>query len=340
MSSMKRVYLVKLCLCANPYLPVFFVLLASNGISRSAASTAIAIGTLAMFVGDVLTSALSDRFGPRRVVAVCGLFQAIAIGLLPSCSSVGELCWIEVMIGLTFPAMHGADSKWLRHLSTSPSAERWSHSIAWTSQLLSAAVGGMLLFRPTYACYLSAAIYVFGAFQTQRLPDIKHDLIRVCDHRQPQAIRAVLTPERLQDTIVFSLLLGTVNSVPWLLQLHASAMYTDHPFVFCLIQMLGAVLSIAGSLFHNSGTRKRVIVVLVLIIASVYIYAVQKFSSPILWLPIAAGMVLRGSVSVAARESVLAGIDSTGPVASVTMIVNAQSKVVQAVLLAILGRAV
>lgn len=338
MSSVRRVYLTKLCLCANPYLPVFFVLLASNGISRNAASSAVAIGTMAMFAGDALTSALSDRFGPRRVVAVCGLLQALAVAFLPSCSTVTELCWLEVLIGLAFPAIHGADSKWLRHLSEGASGERGNQSITWTSQLLSAAVGGTLLSHPTYACYLSGLLYVIGAALTLTLPDIARRLQCTTGSQRVTSLWSVLTRDRIHSIMSFAVLLGAVNTAPWLLQFHASAMYESQPVAFCLVQVLGAGLSIVGAAYHTE-TRTRVMFFLICLFAIVYAFASWQDTSPLIWLPIAAGMILRGSVSVAARDVVLSGIESTGPMATLTTTLNAQSKVVQATLLALLGNA-
>lgn len=332
MNSIFRVYATKTCLCANPYVPVFFVVLTRNGLNEAEVASAIALGTLTMLLGDGLTGLLSDCFGPRRVVSICGVLQGISICSLPWCHNVTTLYGVEILIGLTFPAIHGADSKWLRRLDVDCHSERLNQAMTWSSQLISGIIGGMLVLHPDLVCMMSAAIYASGAMICLTLPDISSDRTVPRDDQSKTEFR-VFTWSRIGAIMLFGILLGCTNAVPWLLQFHASTSWSGHPMIFAGIQVAGSALSIAGSFFHGRLLPGRIACVGTIVIVMVYPVLAVRDSTVLIWIPIGVGMLLRGSLSVAARESVLSGIPADAPVASLVATVNAQSKLAQAVCL-------
>jgi MFS family permease len=117
-----------------------------------------------MIVGDFLTIFLVDRFGPKRPIICAACIQSISVLLLVNCNSPAMLNVIEILIGLSFPAILGADSKWLRAVCPKNARyEKYNQMTFWGAQVLSAGIGASLINNPEVAHYVSASCYLLGA---------------------------------------------------------------------------------------------------------------------------------------------------------------------------------
>ncbi|MDQ3700592.1 MAG: hypothetical protein M3442_06695 [Chloroflexota bacterium] len=324
-------------MCSNIYLVVFFKLLVRNGLSLEEILQAIAVGTVAMVLGDGLTSHLVDRYGPRRPVLVGALIQTAAVAWLPVCSTFAGLVVLEVLIGVSFPAIYGADSKWLRYLVDRGSfPERTNQSMLWVSQLVSAALGCLLLSWEDVACYVSAALYLAGAGVCFFTPDIPP---RKGPSLQPATVVELFTGEigarRLARLIAYGSLLGLMGVSSWLLQYRAFRDFADTPLLFGLVQLLAAGTSLVGSVLPPG----RAVEWSALALLSVALYVVSRVAgqSDIGWVAIAFGLLARGAIVVVARERVLAGLGYHQPIARLVFVLNGVAKVSQASAMGVLA---
>ena len=335
MRVVDRVYMAKACLCANPYLPVFFVLLTGNGLTRGEIISAIAFGSFAMILGDLVSSALCDWLGPKRVVITAAIVQATVIGLLPVCATAIQLYALEFVIGLSFPAIHGADSKWLKHLLAGAYSERCNQAIAWASQLGSAIIGGCLIRWPIVACGVSVLAYTVGLLICIWLPDVRPPARKLAksDDSFRHAAHQMFIP-----LLRFSILLGLCNSAFWILQAHADKTFASLPVMFVMIQVVGAALSLTGSLASGVLLRGHRSTVAVGMIAATYVVCAVAQVEIAIWLSIGAALFVRGGVSVLAREAVLADIPPNGPVATIATALAVKAKLVQGASLALISR--
>ncbi|WP_145993732.1 MFS transporter, partial [Tenacibaculum finnmarkense] len=91
MKDLNKIFLIKTILTSNVYLIVFFKLLTSNGITQEQIIYAISLGTFFMIFGDAISSFLVDKFGPKRIVMIGSLLQAVAVFLLVFCTTLNQL---------------------------------------------------------------------------------------------------------------------------------------------------------------------------------------------------------------------------------------------------------
>lgn len=324
---MRKLLLVKLFLCANPYLIVFFPMLQANGLSSPEILSAISIGTIVMIAGDGMTSYFVDKFGPKRPVIAASFIQALTILLLSVCSTYELLILFEILMGLSFPAIYGADSKWLKMLAPSDNnREKLNQNIFWVSQLVSAVLGCLLLHFPVFLCIFNALLYMIGAFLCLKL----EDAARSGSARYSIQSHSFKLTESWKSIFIYGFLMGSVAISSWFLQAESSK-YTHSLYLFSFLQIAGSILSLTGSLIKANIQK----IWIALALSSILLYPVFGLSgwSYGIWLAIGIGLLARGAIGVLSRNKVLGALDSSGPVATVNFFLGGWAKVVQALLL-------
>ncbi|MFB2771088.1 MFS transporter [Pelatocladus sp. BLCC-F211] len=337
-SSTHKIYLLKLLLCSNIYLIIFFQLLLDNGLSSNEIVNAISFGTICMLVGDILSSLFADSFGPKKIILTAALVQALSVYLLPKCSSFEQLLAIEFLIGISFPTIYGSDSKWLKHIcSKDKYSEKKNQSVFWLSQFASALIGCLLLGYPIIACYLSMCLYLIGFFICLQLPDVPSNLATNYLFNFKLIVEWIFKENKIKSILFYGSIMGILNSYSWLLQYYVTKDYAKVPIVFAIIQVIGAGLSLTGSLLSKKQINRGYLLHMVYGVMGFYLY--YTFSSTVfaLWLSIGLGLLLRGMLSVVARNSLLSNYHAQQPIASLIFTLTGTARIVQAITLYIIS---
>lgn len=321
---MKNVLLLKGLLCSNAYLVVFFPMLIARGLSSEDVLQAIALGTITMVVGDLLSSLVVDRFGPRRPVIVAAVFQAMSMLMLAVCDTKFELFVFELLMGLSFPVIYGADSKWLKHLSVDECHESANQKVFWLSQALSALLGCIFFRYSTFLCVLNAGLYLYAAYFATKLPDVPQT-------RQNFASAGSLLRQRSLVLLGFGIFVGLLNSASWLLQMHSTKTFQNIPLFFGLLQLVGASLSYGGSFINIRRTHALCFSALGIVL--LYIFTAcspgESASNWIIFPVLFGGLILRGTMNVKARKELLQGVPSSGPVSTLNFCLGGLAKITQ-----------
>ena len=324
---MLAILILKALLTSNIYLPCFFVLLKQNGLENVSILAALSLGTIVMIVGDFLTSFLVDRFGPKRPIICAACIQSISVLLLVNCNSSAMLNMIELLIGLSFPAILGADSKWLRAVCPKNARyEKYNQMTFWGAQVLSAGIGASLINKPELAHYVSASCYLLGALLACSLKEcspnsgnfsLKMTLM--------ETKRIIFSKYRL--ILSQSFLLGTLGTSSWLFQEKMSSFATGNATSYLSLQLL---LPISAFLTTFLTSRQCRFWYLAGMLSVMGIYLTPHLSSAYLILLIfVLASAARGILSIITREQITIGLTFNAPIATLIFIASSGAKLVQ-----------
>ncbi len=331
---MLEILFIKALLTSNIYLPCFFLLLEKNGLDNGSILSAISLGTIAMIAGDFLTSFLVDRFGPKIPIICAACVQSISVFLLTKCTSTSALNIIEILIGLSFPAILGADSKWLRAVCPqNASYEKYNQMTFWGTQVISAGIGALLLRHAVIAHYISAFMYLLGAV-------LAFNLKNCLGKRENTSLKmtfieikmAIMHKYRL--FMAQAILLGTLGTSSWLFQAKIASAATGHSVNFIILQLLLPISAFATTFLKS---EKHLYWTLFSVLAAFGIYMIPYISSWHFILPILIfASAARGILSIVAREKITAGLDSSAPIATLIFVSSSCAKLVQSLSMMVL----
>nr|WP_146195936.1 MFS transporter [Nostoc commune] len=291
-----------------------------------------------MLVGDIFSSLFADFFGPKKIILTAALLQALSVYLLPECSSFEQLLVIEFIVGISFPTIYGSDSKWLKHIcSKDKYSENKNQFVFWLSQFASALIGCLLLEYPAITCYLSMCLYLIGFFICLQLPDIPSNLATKYYLNLKLIVEWIFKGDKLNTILFYGFIMGILNSFSWLLQYHAAKDYAKVPIVFAIIQVIGAGLSLTGSLLSKKQINRSYLLHMVYGVMGLYLYYTFSSTILVLWLSIGLGLLLRGMISVIARNSLLSNCHAQQPIASLVFTLTGTARIVQAIILYIIS---
>jgi hypothetical protein len=321
----RGVLLAKFLLTSNIYYVSFFILLEHRGFDSATVLRAVGFGSLCMLLGDFVTSFLTDAIGPKRPVFWGAVFQGISTLYLAQTQTVTQLYIYEFIMGISFPSIYGADSKWLRVIDQELfNLEKKNVGVMWLSFLASNVVGCLFLKAPVVSCYVSTAVYFAGALVVLSLPDIQTPGLGFFKSL------SYVTKERLVTVIIYALCFGVLSCFPWMTQAFIAKYMQARPEMFAIAQVGQASLLFLGTWTAHVKVPVAVTVVGVALIVSAYLI----FKAPlIVGLILCMSLYARGATALAARFHVLKGLQAKDPVATVLFIFQAGSKIVQAIAL-------
>lgn len=335
MKKDNAVYVLKFVLSFNPYFIIFFPFLLSNGFSGVEILTAVSIGTWTMILGNFLSSFVVDYFGPKRPMLIFSLLQGIVLIFLLFVDDFLGLIIFEVGVGLSFPAIYGADSKWLKFLHRSEpnnkiSTEKRNQMFLWIAQIASVAFGVLFLEIPSILIGINALVYFFAIPLILILPDItsrsdskpklglENNGIVLGDRTQIKSVSVFL---------LLSLGFGFLASFTWLFQYLLSDLSQNEIFLFALLQLLGATLSLLGNSLPPSFRRGVFVLAIFLILVVGVSYSLTYNNSLFLLVCSFVALLARGAVNLKLREHIALELASEKKMASVIALSGGISKI-------------
>jgi len=339
MKDINKIYLIKTILTSNIYLVVFFKLLTLNGLTENQIIYAISAGTFFMIFGDAISSFLVDKYGPRRVVMVGSLLQASAIFFLPFCTSLTHLLLIELVIGISFPIIYGADSKWIIANSNNTKAEYFNQSLLWVSQLISAFLGCLLINTPELGCYLSSLLYFVGFVLAYFTKDIDRKDVAF-NGFSFKNLKLLIRKTSPFYFILFIISLGIASTSSWVFQMFALQVLEKSEIYFGIIQISAALFSLLGNILAQKFNRlpNKIDFYFLLGFLGIYLLSFTVFDVFILSLILLCIiLIIRGSINAIAKVHIVNKATKNDPVAIWIFFLNGGTKIIQTITLIMLG---
>ncbi len=325
----KRIFGIKFLLCINAYLIIFFKLLLSKGLSRNEILSGIAFGTSVMILGDGVSSLAVDRWGPKRPIILAGVVQAISLGVLAYAKNYSDLILFELLMGVSFPVIYGADSKWLRfHGQGASGIERANQMAFWSAQFASAVVGVLAQNFGVWVCLGNGFLFLMGSLFASVTPDVVPS----------RTVREKFLPielHRVLSLLRFGALMGASSLPYWYAQSQIPIWSGSSISTFSVFQVVLAVLPLIGCIWNPKPKHAVVIfsfAVVVFLVSSWANYPVGIFVSLVV------AIITRGAISVFSRTTPLASARADAPIATWNFLLNGTAKMVQSVFIYLLIR--
>ncbi|WP_219618433.1 hypothetical protein, partial [Tenacibaculum finnmarkense] len=278
-------------------------------------------------------------FGPKRIVMIGSLLQAVAVFLLVFCTTLNQLMVIEVIIGLSFPIIYGADSKWIIANKGDEKSEYFNQSLLWISQLVSAFIGCLLINTPEIGCYLSSFLYLIGFILAYFTKDINRKET-VFLNFSISNFKQLLTKISPFYFFIFIIALGVASTSSWVFQMFALEVLEKSEIYFGIIQISAALFSLLGNFFAqklNRLPRKKDVYFLGLILI-LYIISFTVFNFLILNLILLCIiLIIRGAINAITKVYIVNKASASDPIAIWMFFVNGGAKVFQTLTLVLLG---
>ena len=311
MNTLKSVFRVKFLLSLNPYIILFFPLLIEKGLDGEEVLLAIAIGTWVMVFGNFVTSYIVDIFGPKRPMIIFAFLQGLVQLSLLFVKSLNSLILFEVGMGISFPAIYGVDSKWLRFLhhnenNNALKNEKVSQMLLWLAQIISVLIGLFFLRRASLVIILNSLFYFSAVPILWKLPDIPHQKRKPINKIRITGILRNIRSEPSQLLLLFllSISFGFVASFSWLFQYVLKDYAFNGEITFAFLQLAGATLSLAGNAFSAHLKKNHgIIIVFFMIIIGLFFSLYIKNTYVLLSIALLA-LFARGAINLSIRENI------------------------------------